>query len=1069
MERLDLICNACGSSNEPELRFCRTCRAPLTSSPEADPEVRKIVTVLFSDVTDSMRLGQDLDPESLRRLVSRYFDEMKVVVERHGGVVEKFIGDAVMAVFGVPQLHEDDALRAVRAALEMRERLHALNEEFQRSWGVTLVARTGVNTGEVIAGDQYHGQSFVAGDTVNTASRLETAAPPGEILIGEPTYRLVREAVSVEDVGPLELKGKRAPVYAFRLLEIDVSAPGWTRRLDSPLVGRQRELASLERFLEERVEGSDAGLVTLMGAAGAGKSRLCLEFLAAVGGGATVLSGRCLPYGEGITFWPIAAVLREAAGIDDRQPREQAQRRISELVVGSGEDADLIAERLAPLVGADIATPGIQETFWAVRKLFESLGRERPLVVVFDDIQWAEPTFLDLLEYLGDWIRTAPVLLLCLARPELLELRPGWTSTKPNAALLQLERLNEAEIDGLIQNLTGGAELDPRARARIAEFAEGNPLFIEETLRMLVDDGILKQREGIWSATGDLSGLAIPATINALVTARLDRLDGEERAVVERAAVVGRVFSLNAVTRLSSTEMAPRVILRLQSLMRKELIRPDHSSVGDETTFRFTHILVRDAAYAAIPKADRAELHEQLAEWLEVESKDLAGEWEEIVGYHLEQAHSLLLELGPPSERTERLGLKAARELGTAGRRSFDRGDMPAAVKLLSRAVALLPAKAPRRAELLPELALALFETGDFGRLQEVVAETAEAASASADPSLEAYAAILRLWIDIAWNPWGWADEAEREASRAIAAFERSGDERGLAKAWALRGQVNLVRGRFAAAEEAWEEAAEHARRAGDRRDELESLAWVPLVVWAGPTPAERGVERCEDVRKRARGDKKVTASALIAQAVFEAERCRFDEARALIADAKALLEEVALTMWLAGPTAQFAGWVELLANEPAAAERELRWGHDKLEEIGELSWLSTTDALLAEALCEQGRSEEAEALALAGEESADAQDSYSHALVRGVRAKLLAQRGEADEAARLSEESLALADETDFLDLRWHARLTRGEVLRLAGRADEARAAFEDAAAVALERGNEAAVRRARDLLARL
>ena len=1029
MERLDLICNACGSSNEPELRFCRTCRAPLTSSPEADPEVRKIVTVLFSDVTDSMRLGQDLDPESLRRLVSRYFDEMKVVVERHGGVVEKFIGDAVMAVFGVPQLHEDDALRAVRAALEMRERLHALNEEFQRSWGVTLVARTGVNTGEVIAGDQYHGQSFVAGDTVNTASRLETAAPPGEILIGEPTYRLVREAVSVEDVGPLELKGKRAPVYAFRLLEIDVSAPGWTRRLDSPLVGRQRELASLERFLEERVEVSDAGLVTLMGAAGAGKSRLCLEFLAAVGGGATVLSGRCLPYGEGITFWPIAAVLREAAGIDDRQPREQAQRRISELVVGSGEDADLIAERLAPLVGADIATPGIQETFWAVRKLFESLGRERPLVVVFDDIQWAEPTFLDLLEYLGDWIRTAPVLLLCLARPELLELRPGWTSTKSNAALLQLERLNEAEIDGLIQNLTGGAELDPRARARIAEFAEGNPLFIEETLRMLVDDGILKQREGIWSATGDLSGLAIPATINALVTARLDRLDGEERAVVERAAVVGRVFSLNAVTRLSSTEMAPRVILRLQSLMRKELIRPDHSSVGDETTFRFTHILVRDAAYAAIPKADRAELHEQLAEWLEVESKDLAGEWEEIVGYHLEQAHSLLLELGPPSERTERLGLKAARELGTAGRRSFDRGDMPAAVKLLSRAVALLPAKAPRRAELLPELALALFETGDFGRLQEVVAETAEAASASADPSLEAYAAILRLWIDIAWNPWGWADEAEREASRAIAAFERSGDERGLAKAWALRGQVNLVRGRFAAAEEAWEEAAEHARRAGDRRDELESLAWVPLVVWAGPTPAERGVERCEDVRKRARGDKKVTASALIAQAVFEAERCRFDEARALIADAKALLEEVALTMWLAGPTAQFAGWVELLANEPAAAERELRWGHDKLEEIGELSWLSTTDALLAEALCEQGRSEEAEALALAGEESADAQDSYSHALVRGVRAKLLAQRGEADEA----------------------------------------RAAFEDAAAVALERGNEAAVRRARDLLARL
>jgi predicted ATPase len=464
-------------------------------------------------------------------------------------------------------------------------------------------------------------------------------------------------------------------VYAFRLLEVDASAPGWTRRLDSPLVGRRRELASLERFLEDRVEASNAGLATLMGAAGAGKSRLCLEFLEAVGGGTTVLSGRCLPYGEGITFWPIADVLREAAGIDDRQSREQTQRRISELVVGGGEEAALVAERLAPLVGADIATPGIQETFWAVRKLFESLGSERPLVVVFDDIQWAEQTFLDLLEYLADWIRTAPVLLLCLARPELLELRPGWTSAKPNAALVQLERLNEAEIDGLIQNLTGGAGLDPAVRVRIAELAEGNPLFVEETLRMLVDDGVLEQSEGIWSATGDLSGLAIPATINALVTARLDRLDGAERAVVERAAIVGRVFSLNAVTRLSPAEMAPRVILSLQSLMRKELVRPDHSLGGDETTFRFTHILVRDAAYAAIPKADRAELHERLAEWLAVESNDLAGEWEEIVGYHLEQAHSLLLELGPPSERTERIGLEAARELGAAGRRHARGGE----------------------------------------------------------------------------------------------------------------------------------------------------------------------------------------------------------------------------------------------------------------------------------------------------------------------------------------------------------------------------------------------------------
>ena len=637
-------------------------------------------------------------------------------------------------------------------------------------------------------------------------------------------------------------------MYAFRLLEMDASAPGWTRRLDSPLVGRQRELASLERFLEERVEGSDAGLMTLMGAAGAGKSRLCLEFLSAVGGGATVLSGRCLPYGEGITFWPIAAVLREAAGIDDRQPREQAQSRLSELV-GTGEDADLVAERLAPLVGADIATPGIQETFWAVRKLFESLGHERPLVVVFDDIQWAEPTFLDLLEYLGDWIRTAPVLLLCLARPELLELRPGWTSAKPNAALLQLERLNEAEIDGLIQNLTGGAELRPDGSGADRRVRRGQPALRRG------DAADAGRRRHPAAARGNLGGhrrrfrprdsghdqraADRPARPPGRRGARRDRAGGGRgtRVLAERRhppLADGDGAARDPQAPVADAEGAdPPGPFRTAT--RRRSGSPTSSSATPPT-----------------PRSRRPTGRSCTNSWpsgwrWSPRTSPASGRRSSATTWS--RPTRSLLELGPPSERTERLGLEAARELGTAGRRSFDRGDMPAAVKLLSRAVALLPAQAPRRAELLPELALALFETGDFGRLQEVVAETAEAASASADPSLEAYASILRLWIDIAWSPWGWADEAEREASRAIAAFERSGDERGLAKAWALRGQVNLVRGRFAAAEEAWEEAAEHARRAGDRRDELESLAWVPLVVWAGPTPAERGVERCEDVR----------------------------------------------------------------------------------------------------------------------------------------------------------------------------------------------------------------------------
>jgi class 3 adenylate cyclase/tetratricopeptide (TPR) repeat protein len=1027
------------------------------------PEVRKVVTVLFSDVTDSTRLGHELDPEAVRRLVSRYFDEMKVVLERHGGVVEKFIGDAVMAVFGVPQAHEDDALRAVRAAQEMREELGRLNEEFRESWGVTLVARTGLNTGEVIAGDAGRGQSFVSGDTVNTASRLESAAQPGDILIGEATYRLVADAVVGEDVGPLVLKGKPDAVRAFRVVEIDPSSPGWTRRLDSPLVGRERQLALLEEALEQSADGTQAALVTLLGAAGVGKSRLSREFLARIGARANVLNGRCLPYGDGITFWPIAAAVREATGTDDRDPPEQARRKIAELL-GDDDDAARVAERLAALLGGGAANPGIQETFWAVRKLFEQLGRERPLVVVFDDIHWGEPTFLDLLEYLADRVRTGSVVFLCLARPELLEVRPGWMGTQPNAAVIPLDPLSEDEIGGLIRNLTGGAELEDEARARIVELAEGNPLFVEETVRMLVDDGVLRRRNGTWDVVGDLSGLAIPPTIQALLAARLDRLDSAERAVIERAAIVGRVFSWEAVAWLSPAEARPGVILQLQALARKELVAPDYSEIGE--SFRFAHILIRDAAYGAIPKADRAELHERFADFVEAEARELSGEYQEIVGYHLEQARRLLLELGPASERTARLGGRAAAVLASAGGRAFGRGDMSAAVKLLAKAVDLLPEHGPERAELLPQLAFALFETGDFARLHEVVAETRETAAASGDASLEAYAVILGLWIEISWAPEGWADTAQREAATAIFAFEGARDDRGLAKAWALLGLVYLVRAQFAAAEQAWEKAAEHAERAGDRRDELESLSWVPLTVWAGPTHTDRGLLRCEEILARARGDKKVTASARAAQAAFEAGQGRFDEARASVGRAKALLEEVALVVWLAGPLAQFAGWVELLAGDPEAAERELRWGYDKLREIGELSWLSTTEALLADAVYLTGRPEEAEELSLAAEQSAGAEDRYSHAIVRCVKGKILAGRGDIDAAARLAGEAVALADETDFSDLRWHTRIGYAAVLRSAGRVEEASAVLAEAAEIAARKGNLVAARRARGLL---
>jgi class 3 adenylate cyclase len=561
-----VTCSRCGQENPDGFAFCGSCGAPLAE--EQAREVRKTVTIVFSDVSGSTSLGEQLDPESLRRVMGRYFDEMRAVVERHEGTVEKFIGDAVMAVFGIPVVHEDDALRAVRAAMEMRERLSALNEELERDWGVTIAVRTGVNTGEVVAGDASGGQRFATGDAVNVAKRFEEAAPPGEILLGEPTYRLVRDAIEVEPVADLELKGKGELVSAYLLRSIEPEAAGRARRLDSPMVGRERERSLLEQAYERAVGDSACHLFTVLGVAGVGKSRLIEEFLAGLGESATIARGRCLPYGEGITFWPVLEVVRMLHG-------EDAVSTIADRLAGD-ENAELIATRVAAAVGL-AERPGLSdETAWAVRKLLENHARERPLVLVFDDVHWGEPTFLDLVEHIADLSRDAPILLVCVARPELLDAQPGWAGGKFNATSVLLEPLNDEDSAELIDNLLGRVKLDTEVRTRVTEAAEGNPLFVEEMLGMLIDDGLLERRNGNWVATGDLGSISVPPTIQALLSSRLDRLDPVERAVVEHASVEGKVFHRGAVMELVPAEIRGDVGSHLQTLVRKELLRPDN-------------------------------------------------------------------------------------------------------------------------------------------------------------------------------------------------------------------------------------------------------------------------------------------------------------------------------------------------------------------------------------------------------------------------------------------------------------------------------------------------------------
>jgi class 3 adenylate cyclase/tetratricopeptide (TPR) repeat protein len=1051
-------CPACGQQNRLEARFCDSCGSALAAEPSSR-EVRKTVTLVFSDVSGSTNLAEKVDPESLRRVMSRYFEEMKSVLERHGGTVEKFVGDAVMAVFGIPAVHEDDALRAVRAAQEMRERLVSLNEDFERSWGVTIASRIGVNTGEVVAGDPARGESFATGDAVNVAARLEQAAQPGEILVGADTYRLVKEAVEVEAREPLALKGKEDAVAAFSLLDVLPEAAGLSRRLASPMVGRAREFKLLQDAFERVSDDRTCHLFTVLGAAGVGKSRVVEEFQQVVGSRATVLRGRCLPYGEGITFWPLAEAVKQVAGLDDSEPLERARARIAALLEGE-EQAELIGARVAGVVGLVEATgSGTEETFWAVRKLLESLANRRPLVVVFDDIHWAETTFLDLVEHVADWSRDAPILLVCMARPELLDQRPGWGGGKLNASSILLEPLSETESEHLIENLLGQADLAAEARARISQAAEGNPLFVEEMLEMLIDDGLLARDNGSWIPTADLATVSVPPTIQALLSARLDRLEGEERGVLECASVEGKVFHRGGVVELAPETQRPRVGDNLMALVRKELIRACRANFSDEDAFRFRHLLIRDAAYDSLPKEVRAAFHERHAAWLEGKAGDRAVEYEEILGYHLEQAVRNRADLGPVDVETQELARKAAERLGAAGRRAFVRSDVPAGVNLIARAAALLPADDPVRVDLIPNVRIMQGWTGDLGWADTVLRE----AVAAGDERLRAHALVQGGLLRLFTGPDVTAGELLEVAEPAIEVFEELGDDLGLARAWRLAEQANYLARRAGPSTDAAERALVHARRAGDRFEEREIAQFLLVAMILGPAPAPEAARRCEQLRQDAAGDPFLEVNALGALAYFVAIQGRTEEARELLARGRADMGELSEWLWVVPPVyfGLYAAW----EDDPVGAERELRPAYEALRRIGEKSHFSSLATALAQAVYAQGRYEDAEVLAGEAREASRLIDVQCQTISRTVKAKVLARRGEHSAAEELAREAIEFVEESDFLPVHGEALVDVAEVFQLVGQADEAAPALEAAVRLHDQKGNAAAAARARAL----
>ncbi len=610
-------------------------------------EVRKTVSVVFSDVVSSTRLGEQLDLESLRRVMTRYFDTASAVHQRHGGLVEKFIGDAVMAVFGIPDAHEDDALWAVRAAAELRDALAGLNQELERDLGVTLAVRTGVNTGLVLAGDGHRGDAFVSGDAVNVAARLERAADAGAILVGEATWRLVADAVQVEPVTPFVPRGKTAPVMAYRLAGVTPDTPGHARRFDTPVVGRERELAALGHAFDRAGAGAGCQLVTVLGDAGVGKTRLLRAFADRLGKRAVVLYASCPAYGEDAGGKLVGRLTCQAAGAAGAADQAAGATWTADQTVG-------VAGQAAPAARA-AASAGPQAAFRALRALLEAAALRRPVVVLLDDLHWADSVALDLVEYLHAFARDARLVLVVGARPQLLEQRPCWTAGQAGATLT-LEPLDAAEADELLVGLLAPDTLDPVVRAGVAAWAEGNPLFIEELLRWLVEQGRLHREQGRWMAHGRLDELPVPPAVEALIGAELDRLAPEERVVVETASVAGQVFDWAAVAAVIPAPLRQHVGRHLLALARRRFIRVVGGEAGSDA-FTFRHRLLHDAAYASVPRHERAVAHLRVAEWLSAAAGGRTAADDGAVDHHLEQAYRCLAWLGwdelPPVARGE--------------------------------------------------------------------------------------------------------------------------------------------------------------------------------------------------------------------------------------------------------------------------------------------------------------------------------------------------------------------------------------------------------------------------------
>jgi class 3 adenylate cyclase/tetratricopeptide (TPR) repeat protein len=1041
-------CTACGAENAASALFCAQCGTRLsTGATSPTPETRRTVTVLFSDIVGSTSLGEALDPETLRAVMDRYFSAMERNITAHGGRVEKFIGDAIMAVFGLPKLHEDDAVRAVRAADAMRGELASLNVALADDVGVTIAARTGINTGEVVAGSLEGARTLVTGDTVNTAARLEQAAESGTILIGETTEQLVRGEATLHAVGPIVAKGKANAVRAFRVVSVSPQPGASPRVSSSPFVARDNELSQLQRVFADVARERTPATVTVLGPAGVGKSRLVAEFTAQLeaDGRARILRGRCLSYGEGLTYWPLRQIVLSAADATGEESAPHAVRKV-QTITGRTRDGLLIADRLATAIGLIEGTIDPDEILWAARRTIESLAGQKPLVLIVEDIHWARPPLLELLSHLNDQAEAA-VLIICPARSELFESAPNW-GKGPRSSAIALEGLPEEAGGSLIDATAGNAQLPAELRERILDTAEGNPLFVEEMVRLVLE-------------SGDTS-MPMPPTIDALMSSRVDQLPRAERAVAQRGAIVGRAFERPSVEALLSAEARPTIEENLAGLVRRDLLLRDNAGPA-MNAYKFRHILIRDAAYAAMAKLERAELHEAFASWLEETSADRGAAFEETVGHHFDLAYRYRVELRDSGERSLFVARRAGPHLAAAAQAAADRGDASSAVLLFERATGLPGWDDVLRAYVLVDLSDALSEMGDPATAVGRADEALEVARRVGDRSLSARARIARLEAQLSVgsvvNP---SDEATAEVDLALDDAESSSDPRALAFAWWQRSNQSYYKGNLSQSAAELDRAVEYAIHTGReslaQRIEVDRL---PVAV-VSPLPASRVVAVAEEAIARFDRNLVARGQALRLLAVAEAMLGRVQDGR------RHMGESLKIAKDLRRPNDEIqalfdGGWVEDLAGDPDEAIRLLHQAMDRAEAVGDVTMKAYVASRLAVILVNEGRHEEATPLLAKGD---DIPTITNRVRMLSIRARLRAEAG--DEQARADvAEVLHMASGLAFIVVRTDALFQSGEVMAALGDTAAARDYWQQALSLAEEKENLVVADRIRRRLA--